>query len=107
MAGWLNIGSCILGTAACVIPIVSLLASRKSGRHNWLFFAAASGMCCAMALWLKLAYMNYLVRINDWTALLDTANTTLFRTLALAVVFTALNWFCVHVHRGDRTAEDN
>jgi len=88
MAGWLNLGSLALGLVSWVLPIVGFV-KRKS--KNWWFFPVASLSACAIALCLQIFYTNHLVRIEDWTALMDTHNAVARVSAILLVTTLVLN----------------
>lgn len=85
-AGWLNLGSLVLGLIAWILPVVNLVQHNKADRRNWVAFAVASVSACAISLCMQIFYTNHLVKIEDWSALMDTSQAVaLFATLLLAV----------------------
>lgn len=88
--GWLNIGSLILGLVAWYIPASRILSTNKKEGH-YSIEAMLSLTACATALWFQLAYNNYLVQIQDWSALADTTFTLNWVAAVLLIVTIALN----------------
>ncbi|KRG13623.1 hypothetical protein ACA29_08025 [Lederbergia galactosidilytica] len=71
MVGWLNVGSLILGLVAWILPLVALMLYKKE--HNkWIIFPIASLSACAVSLCFQIFYNDHLVKIEDWSALMDT-----------------------------------
>jgi hypothetical protein len=72
-AGWLNLGSLVFGLIAWVLPVVNLVQYSKAGRRNWGVFVLASVGACAISLCMQIFYTSHLVKIADWSALMDTS----------------------------------
>lgn len=70
-AGWLNLGSLLFGLLAWILPIVSLLQHNLYGGRRWVVLSVASLSACAIALCMQIFYSAHLVRIKDWSALMD------------------------------------
>lgn len=99
----LNIGSLALGFAAWLLPGVGsgfFGRRRMTGLLHMLSFSA-----CALALVLQLFYTRYLVRIEDWSALIDTAGAVAMAGTVLLVGTIASNLALVIRHRSGRTYE--
>lgn len=85
-AYWLNLGSLVLGLIAWILPIVNLVRRNKAQNRNWIVFSVASVSACAISLCMQIFYHNHLVKIEDWSALMDTAQAmALVSTVMLAV----------------------
>ncbi|WP_243120522.1 hypothetical protein [Pelotomaculum sp. FP] len=85
-AGWLNLGSLVLGLIAWILPVVNLVRHNKADRRNWVVFSVASVSTCAISLCMQIFYTDHLVKIEDWSALMDTSHAVaLVATLLLAV----------------------
>jgi cytochrome c oxidase subunit 4 len=48
-AGWLNLGSLLLGLVAWVLPVVNLMHHNKADHRNWVVFSVASVGACAIS----------------------------------------------------------
>ncbi|MGV8905744.1 MAG: hypothetical protein ACOH15_04005 [Acetobacterium sp.] len=97
-AGWLNLGSLVLGLIAWILPVVNLARRNKVGNRNWIGFSVASISACAISLWMQIFYTNYLVKIEDWSALMDISSAVaLVATLLLAVTI-ILNAITLNVY---------
>lgn len=84
-ATWLNVGSLVLGLIAWILPVVNLMLHNKAGRRNWAVFSVASVSACAISLCMQIFYNDYLVKIEDWPALMDTSSAVaLVATILLA-----------------------
>lgn len=90
-AGWLNIGSLILGLWAVIIPVVNLSVTKKQKNTKWMGLSISSISACAMAVCLQLFYNYHLVRIEDWSALMDTTSAIASVSAVLIIVTILLN----------------
>lgn len=90
-AGWLNIGSLIFGLTAWILPVVSLTQCRKPGSRSGPVFSAASAASCAVSLYMQLLYIDHLVKIKDWSVLLDTSGAVAWVSAVLLIVTILLN----------------
>ena len=70
-----NVGSIFLALAAWIFPVAGLLRSLKRKDPKELLWSVASFAACGMSLCMQLYYQEHLVAIEDWSALLDTADT--------------------------------
>lgn len=86
-SGWFNLGSLVLGLAACVLPIIALA---RHGRGGMLFSTASMG-ACAVSLYLQILETSSRVRLEDWSALMDTFGAVVFASTVLLVVTLLLN----------------
>ncbi|WP_217587517.1 hypothetical protein [Lentibacillus saliphilus] len=102
-AGWLNIGSLILGLAAWITPIVSLLRNKQQTNNKLVTFSIISFSACSIAICLQIFYNLHLVRIEDWAALMDTIGAVAFVSTVLVIVTILLNVFTLIFYR-DKTA---
>lgn len=98
MYGWLNIGSLVLGLIAWILPIANLARHNKENNKNWSLYSMASISACVIALFLQILYNNYLVDIQDWSALMDTSNALVRVSSVLAIVTIVLNIITVIVY---------
>lgn len=73
-AGWLNLGSLVLGLVAWILPGISLMQHKEASRRNWAAFSIASVSACAVSLCMQIFYTDHLVTSEDWSALLDTSH---------------------------------
>ncbi|MFJ5564000.1 hypothetical protein [Lysinibacillus xylanilyticus] len=91
MYGWLNIGSLVLGLIAWILPIASLVMHNKNNYKKWVLFSIASISACVISLCFQILYNDYLVKIEDWAALMDTSKGVVRLSFLLAVVTIVLN----------------
>ncbi|MDU1413769.1 MAG: hypothetical protein E6929_13215 [Clostridium sp.] len=87
----LNFASLILGLIAWILPIINLVKIKNHDNNNWATLSAMSTSACAISLSCQIFYNNYLVKIADWTALMDTAGAVNFVSAVLLVVTIILN----------------
>jgi len=99
--GVLNLGSFVLGLIALILPIASLVVQRRVSDTSRIISPAVSLGACAVSLCLQLFYGAHLVRIEDWSALMDTADAAARVSAALLVCTLALNALSLAAHRGD------
>ena len=95
----LNLGSLIFGLIAWMLPVIVLVRSGKIGDKSVALLCAGSLAACAVSICMQIFYSDYLVKIEDWSALMDTSAavakvsafllivTVLLNVLALRVVF--------------------
>lgn len=95
-ASWLNLGSLVLGLIAWILPVVNLVR-RDKARRNWILFSVASVSACAISLCLQIFYTDHLVKIEDWSALMDTSSAVALVATLLLVVTVILNTITVAV----------
>ncbi|WP_347488490.1 hypothetical protein ABDB91_14880 [Desulfoscipio sp. XC116] len=90
-AGWLNLGSLVLGLIAWILPVINLVQHNKTDHRNWVIFSVASLSASAISLCMQIFYTNHLVKIEDWSALMDTSSAVAFFATLLIVVTIILN----------------
>ncbi|SFB36124.1 cytochrome c oxidase subunit 4 [Lentibacillus halodurans] len=104
MTGLLNIGSLVLGLIAWILPAVNLMRYKTHDHQNWMAFSMMSISACAISLCFQIFYTYYLVKIKDWSALMDTTSAVAFVSAVLLIVTIILNGITLIVYR-DRTAK--
>ncbi|PGK51957.1 hypothetical protein CN918_29645 [Priestia megaterium] len=90
-ASWLNAGSLVLGLIAWTLPIVSLVKSNKQEQKNWIVLSIISLSACAISICFQVLYQNYLVTIEDWSAIMDTMGSVALVSTVLLIVTILLN----------------
>lgn len=98
MYSWLNLGSLVLGLIAWILPIVNLVRHNKDKNKSWALLAVASMSACVIALWLQLVYNSHLVKIEDWSAIMDISEGLVRVSFILAVVTLVLNAITVMIY---------
>lgn len=80
-----------------VIPVFNIIRRKKRGINNSIIALLSMG-ACIIAVWFQISYTNYLVKINDWSALMDTTNALtwvaailIFVTIILNIISLTLN----------------
>lgn len=99
-AGWLNIASLVLGLLAWILPAIILLQGKKHDR--WIAFTMMSISACAISLCLQIFSIYHLMKIEDWSALLDLMGALAVVSAILLVVTLILNTIVLIVHRGKK-----
>ena len=97
-AGWLILGSLVLGLIAWILPVVNLVQRNKTDHRNWVVFSVVSVSACAISLCMQIFYTNHLVKAEDWSALLDTSSAVALVAAILLVVTIILNAFSLVVY---------
>ena len=100
----LNVGSLVLGLIAWILPVVNLMRDEKHNHKNWVVLSIMSISACAISLCFQIFNSYYLVKIEDWSALLDTMGAVEFVAAILLVITILLNAITLIVYR-DRTAK--
>jgi cytochrome c oxidase subunit 4 len=96
--GLFNVGSIALGLVAWMLPIVSLMRFKKKNNDKWAILSIMSISACAVSLFFQIVYSNHLVKIEDWSALMDTTGAVVFVSSVLLVVTFLLNLVTVVVY---------
>ncbi len=96
----LNLGSLVLGLIASLLPIVTLVTQNRAHSRNWMIMSVVSIGACGISLCLQLFYSAHLVRIEDWSALMDSANAAAWVSAALLACTLVLNALSLAAHRG-------
>ncbi|MBS4192215.1 hypothetical protein KHA94_18780 [Bacillus sp. FJAT-49705] len=104
MIGWLNLGSLVLGLIAWILPVVNLMRYKKNFHHNWVSLSIISISACAISLYFQIFYNYHLVKVEDWSALMDISGATAYVSAVLLIVTIILNAIAMIVYR-DRTAK--
>ena len=86
MVALLNLGSLILGLTAWILPVISLLKRNNSQIEKSMLRCVVSLALCTVALYFQILYSHYLVRISDWSAIMDTSSGVVFISGVLLVV---------------------
>lgn len=89
--GLLNLGSLLLGLIAWILPVVNLAKRDKTESKTWIVLALTSVTACAISLYMQILYQNHLVRIEDWSALMDTSNAVASVSAILLIGTVSLN----------------
>lgn len=91
MVDLLNVGSLVLGLIAWILPAVHLQRHAKRDHKNWAAFSVVSISACAISLCFQIFNTYHLVKIGDWTALMDTMGAVAFSAAVLLIVTVVLN----------------
>jgi cytochrome c oxidase subunit 4 len=89
--GWFNVGSLLLGLISWLFPIISIISYRRGNQKNWITLSILSMSACIISLWFQIIYNNYLVKIEDWSALMDTTGALVFVSAVLIIITIILN----------------
>lgn len=97
MIGLLNVGSIVLGLIALILPVVELMRFNKTDQKN---LSVISLSACSISLFFQIFYNYHLVKIGDWSALMDTMGAVTFVAAVLLIVTIALNVIALIASRG-------
>lgn len=100
--GFLNIGSLLLGLIAWILPIINLMRNEKQENKNWVVLSVISLSACAISLSFQIFYNYHLVKIEDWSALMDTTRAVVIATVVLLVFTLILNGLTLIVYRQNK-----
>ncbi|SES12484.1 hypothetical protein [Salipaludibacillus aurantiacus] len=100
MMGWLNIGSLVLGLIAWILPLVNLSYVNKQDNKNWAALSVMSLSACVIALSFQIFYNYHLVKIGDWSALMDTTGAVAIAAAVLIAGTLFFNTINLIVYRG-------
>jgi cytochrome c oxidase subunit 4 len=99
MIGFLNLGSLVLGLVALILPVVNLTLYKKHDHRNWITLSVMSISACAVSLYFQILYSYHLVKLADWSALMDTTDAVVFVAAALLIITIILNAITLLVYR--------
>jgi cytochrome c oxidase subunit 4 len=89
--GLLNIGSLLFGLIAWILPVI-MIAQRNNVYYRFrVVFPFVSASACAISLFMQIFYTAHLVKIEDWSALMDTSGAVTVVSALLLVVTIILN----------------
>lgn len=91
MIVFLNAGSIVLGLAAWIMPVISIIRCRKTAVKMRMLFTVISFTACAFSLFMQIAEIQQRVILQDWAALMDTAGALVKISLVLVVITVVLN----------------
>ncbi len=74
-AGWLNLGSILLGLIAWILPVINLMQRNRGNPETMVVLSVASVSACSLSLCLQIFYTSHLVQKEDWSALMDISPT--------------------------------
>src|SRR5699024_2616164 len=98
-AGWLNIGSLILGLVAWIIPTINLAGDKKQKNKKWVALTIISFSACTIALCFQIFYNLYLVKIEDFAGLADTMRGVAVASTVLVIVTILLYALTLFLYR--------
>lgn len=102
MIGWLNIGSLLLGLIAWILPVIYLIGNKKHEHNNWGILSVSSISACAISISFQIFYNYHLVKVEDWTALMDTTRAVVIATAVLLIFTLLLNGLTFIVYRKNK-----
>lgn len=102
MIGWLNIGSLLLGLIAWLLPVIYLMGNNKHEHASWGILAVLSISACAISISFQMFYQYHLVKIEDWTALMDTTRAVVIATAVLLIFTLLLNGLAFIVYQKNK-----
>ena len=94
---WLNIGSIVLGLIAWILPIITIIKAEKIS--NPFVLSVLSMGSCTISLWFQIIYNDHLVKIKDWSALMDTTGALVFVSSVLVILSIVLNCYSLFLYR--------
>lgn len=99
MIGWLNVASFALGLVSWFLPLYLLIQLNKVTEKDRVKWVVTSLSACILAIYFQLYTTYHLVKLEDWTALLDTTWFVVFAATVLFGVTISLNLFVMKVVR--------
>ncbi len=100
MSALLNLGSLIFGIIAWILPVFNLMQYNKARHGRWAILSAVSLSACAVSLCMQIFEVNHRVKIQDWSALMDTSHAMASAATVLLVVTMILNAITLAVYCG-------
>ncbi|MGI8352323.1 hypothetical protein NiCM35_21460 [Niallia circulans] len=84
-------GSLVLGLIAWILPATNLMRDKKKVQRNGLMICFLSMGACAISISFQIFYSYYLVKMEDWSAMMDTSGGVVVATAVLLSVTIILN----------------
>lgn len=88
---WLNLGSMILGLLAWILPLLVITKFDKIKSVHGTYMLYGSLVSAILTLLFVITYRQYLISIEDWSALMDTNGSFQLASVVMVVVTIALN----------------
>ena len=98
MIYWLTPASLILGLVAWILPSIYMSKYNKINAKKGSLYIFLSISACGISIFLQIIYNDYLVKIGDWSALMDTTGAVVLASGTLLGVTLLLNAFAVMKH---------
>lgn len=86
-----NLISIILGCMALLLPLAILALCNKINCPKYAALTTISFMSCAFSICAQLFSTGYLVKANDWPALIDTSHETALTSVWLVSITSVVN----------------
>ena len=102
MTSFLMLGSLVLGLIAWILPSVSISRYKRNYNMNWAIYSIISISACAVAISFQVIYSNHIVKIGDWSALMDTSGTITMLSIFLLISTLVLNVISLRMHYSKR-----
>ncbi|MGI5824733.1 MAG: hypothetical protein ACOX7J_04090 [Bacillota bacterium] len=96
-----NLGSLLLGVLALILPFAAIARHNKGKLKSNYLFSIISFACCLAALCLQFADFSRLIKIEDWSAIIDTAAALQWIAVILSFATVILNCMALAVCRKD------
>lgn len=81
----------MLGLIAWILPATNLMRDKKKVQRNGLMICFLSMGACAISISFQIFYSYYLVKMEDWSAMMDTSGGVVVATAVLLSVTIILN----------------
>ena len=91
MIEFLHLSSFVFGLLAWILPIVNLVGYGKKVKKNWVMISLISISACAISLCFEIFTVNHRVKVEDWSALMDTMSAVAFISTVLLIGTITLN----------------
>jgi|SRR5690625_233928 len=98
---WLNISSFVIGIVALILPVINMLIYKRNNYRRWFVFSIMSMIACTLCLFLQIFHNYLLVKIGDFSAIMDTIGAVTFAASSLFIVTIILNGISFMVFRSE------
>lgn len=99
MIGWINLGSLVFGLIAWILPIINLIRIEKLDQRNLIVCFIISTSSCAISLLIQIYHYYFMVRNEDFSALIDTNGVVAFAASVVFIVTIILNVITLTLYR--------
>lgn len=93
------ISSLIIGFIALILPVNNLIKMDRLKIKKIVVYNVLSFTACSISMFFQIIYNNYLVRLRDWTSIMDTNFVSTLASLVLLVSTIVLNFIVLFIYR--------
>ena len=85
-----------MGSSSWILAIISIVFSNKKGKNTWKNYSIYSILSCSIALYFPILITDLMIRIGDFSAVIDTIWGFHYASIVLllgTLILNVLNWY--------------